>query len=71
MRFRNHTLEIHYLPGSSFRIINGKIYPRKPTLHDIDYVRAIPDDGGTAVNFKSVSEAKQFILNLDKRETPT
>jgi len=60
MRYKGYTLENHYLPGSTFRIKDGRVINRKPTLKDIDYVRATPDDGGHALNCANMSEAKAW-----------
>lgn len=69
MRYRGHTLTTHYLPGADFKITSaGSVEPRKPTSKDIDYVRAEPDDGGTAVNSSSIEEAKEFIRSLERHD---
>ncbi len=69
MRYRGHTLTTHYLPGADFRITaEGKTVDRKPTSKDIDYVRSVPDDGGTAVNSSSIKEAKEFIRHLERHD---
>lgn len=69
MRYKQHTIEAFYLPGSDFKMVNGCVVARKPTSKDIDYVRITPDDGRPPYNCSSFKEAKADIdqkLALEK-----
>lgn len=71
MRYRNHTLEAFYLPGSDFTVTSaGRVLPRRPTRADIDFVQVTPDDGATRFNCSSFKQAKACIDHIsDLHET--
>ena len=62
MRYRGYTLETQYLPGTDCRLdkTTQRWVPRTPTKQDVDYVRAIPDDGTPALNCANMAEAKAW-----------
>lgn len=65
MKYKGYTITPVYFIGSNFRILrDGTLKERKPTKDDIEFYRAVDDDG-SVINCDSIEECKSSIDILE------